>query len=52
MARSSEAAGNTAIARTEYAQFLEAWKSGDASNPDLAHARNYMASNIQTASGK
>ena len=52
MARSSEAAGNTALARAEYAQFLDAWKSGDASNPDLAHARNYMASDGHVASGK
>jgi tetratricopeptide (TPR) repeat protein len=52
MARSSEAAGNTVTARSEYGQFLEAWKNGDASNPELAWARNYIAVSLQTASGR
>jgi tetratricopeptide (TPR) repeat protein len=52
MARSSEAAGNTIVARGEYAQFLEAWKNGDPSNPEFAHAQHYMATTIQTASSK
>jgi tetratricopeptide (TPR) repeat protein len=52
MARSSEAAGNTVVARGEYARFLEAWKDGDPSNPDLARARHYMAVSIQTAARK
>jgi len=51
MARSSEAAGNGAIARAEYAQFLEAWKNGDPSIPELAHAQNYMSSVSQTPAG-
>jgi tetratricopeptide (TPR) repeat protein len=44
MARASEAAGNTAIAREEYAKFLVAWKDSDAQRPELAHAREYMGS--------
>jgi tetratricopeptide (TPR) repeat protein len=52
MARSSEAAGNTLVARGEYARFLEAWKNGDSTNPELTRARNYMAVSIQTASGR
>ena len=51
MARSSEAAGNAAIARTEYAQFLEAWKNGDPSTPELSHAHQYT-SGAGAASGK
>ncbi|HEX3966533.1 MAG TPA: hypothetical protein VHW70_01085 [Edaphobacter sp.] len=52
MARSSEAAGNTIKARSEYSQFLEAWKGADPSNPELARARNYIALSIQTVSAK
>jgi tetratricopeptide (TPR) repeat protein len=44
MARSSEAAGNTATAHEEYAKFLAAWKNSDAERPELAHAREYIAS--------
>jgi hypothetical protein len=44
MAQASEAAGNTAIAREEYAKFLTAWKNSDANRSELAHARNYMGS--------
>jgi len=51
MARSSEAAGNSAIAQVEYAQFLEAWKNGDPSSPELAHARHYMSSGSRITSG-
>jgi tetratricopeptide (TPR) repeat protein len=42
MARSSEAAGNAMRARTEYAEFLAAWKNADSGLPELAHAREYM----------
>lgn len=41
-ARSSEAAGNMAQARTEYAEFLTAWKDADPRLPELAHAREYL----------
>jgi tetratricopeptide (TPR) repeat protein len=44
MAQSSEVAGNTAIARDEYARFLTAWKNSDANRPELAHAHEYMGS--------
>ncbi len=44
MARASEAAGNTATAREEYAKFLTAWKNSDAERPELAHAREYVES--------
>jgi hypothetical protein len=44
MAESSEAAGNTAVARDEYAKFLTAWKNSDANRPELAHAHEYMGS--------
>jgi predicted Zn-dependent protease len=43
MAQASEAAGNAAKAREEYAQFLAAWKNSDESRPELAHARAYLA---------
>jgi tetratricopeptide (TPR) repeat protein len=52
MARSSEAAGNATIAREEYARFLEAWKNGDSSNPELAHAQQYMGSSSGTVTGR
>jgi tetratricopeptide (TPR) repeat protein len=51
LALSSEGAGNTALARTEYAQFLEAWKNGDPSRPELVHARNYVSAG-RTSSGR
>jgi tetratricopeptide (TPR) repeat protein len=44
MAQSSEAAGNTAVARDEYAKFLAAWKNGDANRPELTHAHEYIGS--------
>jgi tetratricopeptide (TPR) repeat protein len=44
MARASEATGNTATAREEYANFLTAWKNSDAERPELAHAREYIGS--------
>jgi tetratricopeptide (TPR) repeat protein len=43
MAHASEAAGNSAKAREEYAKFLAAWKNSDESRPELAHARAYLA---------
>jgi tetratricopeptide (TPR) repeat protein len=52
LARTSEAAGNTALARTEYEQFLQAWKSGDPAQPEIAHARNYVSALGQTSAGK
>jgi tetratricopeptide (TPR) repeat protein len=43
MAQASEASGNTAKAREEYAKFLIAWKHSDENRPELAHARAYLA---------
>lgn len=43
MARASEAAGDSATARAEYSRFMEAWKAGDATLPEIAHARQYLA---------
>jgi tetratricopeptide (TPR) repeat protein len=43
MAQASEAAGDAAKAREEYATFLAAWKNSDESRPELAHARAYLA---------
>jgi tetratricopeptide (TPR) repeat protein len=43
MAQASEAGGNTAIAREEYAKFLTAWKNSDGNRPELAHARAYVS---------
>jgi tetratricopeptide (TPR) repeat protein len=43
MARSSEAAGDSATARSEYARFLEAWKNGDPEAAEMAHARQFLS---------
>lgn len=48
-ARSSEAAGNTAQARTEYAAFEKAWKSADADLPETQHAHEYLAAHQQAS---
>jgi tetratricopeptide (TPR) repeat protein len=39
VARADELAGNTAAAQTEYAAFLKAWPSADATLPELTHAK-------------
>ena len=43
MARSSEAAGDSAAARAEYAKFVEAWKNGDPEAVEMAHARQFLS---------
>ena len=43
MARSSEAAGDSATARAEYAKFVDAWKNGDPEASQIAHAQQYLA---------
>jgi tetratricopeptide (TPR) repeat protein len=48
VARSSEAAGDAATAKVEYATFLKAWKDADASMPEIVHAQN---SSMQMAHG-
>ena len=43
VARSSEAAHHTEVARDEYVKFLDAWRNCDAASPELAHAHEYLA---------
>jgi tetratricopeptide (TPR) repeat protein len=43
MARSSEAAGDEAAAAKEYAEFADAWKGGNPSLPQMAHAREFLS---------
>lgn len=43
MARSSEAAGDSATARAEYTKFIDAWKNGDSEASEMAHAREYLS---------
>ncbi|HEY6413691.1 MAG TPA: hypothetical protein VIX42_08385 [Edaphobacter sp.] len=50
MARSSEAAGDAAKARTEYAEFAKAWERGDQEMPEMAHAREYLGGQKALAS--
>ena len=51
IAAASEKAGDTAAATAEYADFLAAWKSADATLPQLAHARDYLASHGAAIAG-
>lgn len=43
MARSSEAAGDSAAAQLEYKKFVDTWKNGDPASLELKHARQYLA---------
>ena len=52
IAMASEQSGDTTAATASYADFLSAWKSADASLPQLAHARDYLASHGTVATGK
>jgi hypothetical protein len=52
IAKASEQAGNSAAAAAAYAEFLAAWKSADSDLPQLAHARDYVASHGAVATGK
>jgi hypothetical protein len=52
IAEASEQAGNSTAAASEYAEFLAAWKSADSDLPQLAHARDYVASHGAVATGK
>jgi hypothetical protein len=52
IARASEQAGNSTAAAAEYTEFLAAWKSADSDLPQLAHARDYVASHGAAATGK
>lgn len=46
-ARSSEAAGNTAQALTEYAAFGKTWQNADAGLPEVQHAHEYLTAHEQ-----
>jgi tetratricopeptide (TPR) repeat protein len=46
-ARSSESAGNTAQALTEYAAFGKAWQSADSDLPEVQHAHEYLTAHEQ-----
>jgi hypothetical protein len=52
IAAASEKAGDISSAATEYTEFLAAWKTADANLPQLAHARDYVASHGTPAAGK
>jgi tetratricopeptide (TPR) repeat protein len=52
IAMASEKAGDTTAAATEYADFVAAWKSADSDLPQLAHARDYLASHGAVAASK
>ena len=52
MAATSERAGDNSAATAEYKEFLSAWKSADSNLPQLAHARDYLASHGTVAASK
>jgi hypothetical protein len=52
IAKASEQAGNSTAATAAYAEFLAAWKSADSDLPQLAHARDYVASHGAVAASK
>jgi tetratricopeptide (TPR) repeat protein len=49
IARADELAGNTAAAQTEYAAFLKAWPSADATLPEVTHAKAAVGTSIKAA---
>jgi hypothetical protein len=42
VARLADRAGDRAMARAEYARFLELWKDADEGAPELTEARRYL----------
>jgi hypothetical protein len=52
IAMASERSGDTKEAATEYADFMSAWKSADPNLPQIAHARDYLASHGTVATNK
>ena len=52
IAAASEKAGDVSAATGEYKEFLSAWKSADGNLPQIAHARDYVASHGTAAAGK
>ncbi len=51
IALASEQSGDTKAAATEYTDFLSAWKSADPNLPQIAHARDYLASHGTAVAG-
>jgi tetratricopeptide (TPR) repeat protein len=49
MARSSEAAHDAAKATNEYQKFTEAWKNADPADPEVVHAKQFLASQTTVA---
>jgi len=49
IALATEQSGDAAGAQKAYADFLAAWKTADASLPQLSHAKNYLATRGATA---
>lgn len=45
----SEQSGDAAAARKQYSDFLSAWKSADSTLPQLAHAKDFLASHAVSA---
>jgi tetratricopeptide (TPR) repeat protein len=52
MARSSEAAHDTAKATAEYQRFSDAWKDADPAAPEMMHAREFIAMQTTVASAR
>jgi hypothetical protein len=52
IAMASERSGDSEAAATEYADFMSAWKSADPNLPQIAHARDYLASHDTVAANK
>ena len=44
LARTAELSGNITAARTQYAAFLKAWPTADASLPEVGHAKEILGS--------
>ncbi|HTW46451.1 MAG TPA: hypothetical protein VMD92_00810 [Acidobacteriaceae bacterium] len=51
IARADELAGNVSAAQTEYAAFLKAWPSADATLPEVTHAKAAVGGGV-TAAGQ
>ncbi|HTV13405.1 MAG TPA: hypothetical protein VME68_01745, partial [Acidobacteriaceae bacterium] len=52
IAHADELAGNNAAAQTEYAAFLKAWPSADATLPEITHAKAAAGGNTTTMAGQ
>jgi len=52
IALANEKSGDAASATKAYSDFLSAWRSADASLPQLIHAKDYLASHATTAAAQ